>query len=242
MVSSTTLNRLAGLTPQVQTELQALMTQFGIGEEQLTLEEGAMSWQQEQDDVVVTEPIVAQRDVKLEIVSAERAEWTVKAAGEGGAPGHEGEAFKAMKLTLQITDPTVQTEHEGARPRLTLEHQMNLDRYPYLDKKSGGVRWLGRANLYELEEAFGFDPVFTNGEGQPVEPYITRNGRKMAPRGEGIKRSLNPAFTQAYFTPDGNPSLEWSGRTVYADVAIEKDERYGDRNRIQRFKRPPVAV
>ena len=201
-----------------------------------------MGWQQEQDDVVVTEPILAKQDCQLEIVSAESAEWTVKASIDGGAPGYEGQTFKAMKLTLSITDPNVQTEHEGARPRLTIEHQMNLDRYPYLDKKSGRVKWLGRANLYELEEAFGFDPIFTNGEGQPVEPYLTRTGRKVAPKGEGIKRSLNPAFTQAYFTPEGNPNLGWAGKQVYADIGVEKDERYGDKNRVQRFKRAPVSV
>ena len=201
-------------------------------------------WRDEQDTVEVFEPIVAKQDCKLEIVSAESAEWTVKAAADGGAPGYEGQPFKAMKLTLNITDPNVQTEHEGARPRLTLEHQMNLDRYPILDKKTGGMRWMGRANLYELEEAFGFDPVFTNGEGQAVEPFITQTGRKVAPRGEGIKRSLNPAFTAAYFTPDGSPNLEFAGKTVYADIVVERDDtgRYGDKNRVQRFKRAPVSV
>ena len=109
-----------------------------------------------------------------------------------------------MKLTCTIADPsTVRTEQETMRPRLTIEHHMNVARYPYLDKKSGEVKWLGRQGLYDLEEAFGFDPVFTNGDGQPVEPFITRTGRKVAPKGEGIKRSLNPAFTQAYFTTEG---------------------------------------
>ena len=199
-------------------------------------------WQQEQDAVEVFEPIVAKQDCKLEVVSAESVEWTVKATADGGAPGYEGQTFGAMKLTLSITDPDIQTEHEGARPRLTLEHQMNLDRYPYLDKKSGAVKWLGRANLYELEEAFGFDPVFTNGDGQLIEPFLTRTGRKVAPKGEGIKRSLAPAFVAAYFTPEGSPNLEWVGKQVWADVGLEKSEQFGDRNRIVRFKRTPVSV
>ena len=84
--------------------------------------------------------------------------------------------------------------------------------------------------------------VFTNGDGQPVEPYITRTGRKVAPKGEGIKRSLNPAFIQAYFTADGHPNLEWAGKVVYADIGVEESEQFGDRNRIQRFKPTPVTV
>ena len=231
--------KLAGLTPSVQADVRRWMETFGVGEEQLTFEEEKMAgWQQDQDEVVVTEPIVAKQDCRLEIVSAESAEWTVKEH----VPEYAGQTFKAMKLTLQITDPNVQTEHEGARPRLTLEHQMNLDRYPYLEKKSGWVKWLGRTNLYELEEAFGFDPVFTNGNGEPVEPFITRTGRKVAPKGEGMKRSLNPAFTQAYFTTEGSPNLEWAGKSVWADIIVQEDERFGARNRIQRFKRAPVNV
>lgn len=201
-----------------------------------------MRWQEEQDDVVMTEPILAKKDCKLEIAAVESAEWKVKELAKGGAPGHEGEVYQAMKMTLTITDQNVQTEHEGSRPRLTIEHQCNVDKYPYLDKKSGTVRWLGRANLYELEEAFGFTPVFTNGSGQAVEPFITRTGRKVAPRGEGIKRTLNQDFVQAYFNADGTPNLEWGGKTVYADVGVEESEQFGDRNRIQRFKPTPVNV
>lgn len=201
-----------------------------------------MPWQSDSDEVVLTEPILAKKDCKVEIVAAEATEWKVKEASKGGAPGHEGEVYKAMKLTITITDENVQTEHEGSRPRLTLEHQCNVDKYPYLDKKSGTVKWLGRANLYELEEAFGFDPVFTNGEGKTVEPYIGRTGRKMAPKGEGIKRSFNPAFTSAYFTSEGSPNLEWAGKTVYADIGVEESEQYGAKNRIQRFKKAPISV
>lgn len=198
-----------------------------------------MGWQEEQDDVIVTEPILAQKDVKLEIQVAEPEIWTVKDT----VPGYEGQQFPAMKLTVQIADPSsVRTEHENARPRLTIEHHLNLARYPYLDKRSGGVKFLGRQSLYDLEEAFGFDPVFTNGEGQSVDPYITRTGRKMAPKGEGIKRQPNPAFMSAYFTPEGNPNLEWGGKIVFADVEVETSEVFGDKNVIRRFKRVPVSV
>ena len=232
---------LEGLTEEVRQDLRRIELGLGV----VTLvehKEGLMGWQEEQDEVILTEPILAKRDCKVEITAVEATEWTVKETSKGGAPGHEGEKYPAAKMTLLITDEEIQTEHEGSRPRLTLEHQFNLQRYPYLDKKSGTVKWLGRANLYELEEAFGFDPIFTNGEGQSVEPYITRAGRKVAPKGEGIKRQLNPAFLQAYFTSEGAPNLEWAGRTVYADIGIERDEQYGDKNRIQRFKRTPISV
>lgn len=201
-----------------------------------------MRWQDESDEVVLTECILAKKDCQVEIVAAEPTEWKVKEAAKGGAPGHEGEAYKAMKLTLQITDQDIQTEHEGSRPRLTLEHQFNVEKYPYLDKKSGAVKWLGRQNLYDLEEAFGFDPLFTNGDGQPVDAYVTRTGRKVAPKGEGIHRKLNPAFVSAYFTAEGIPNLEWAGKMVYADIGVEESEQYGNRNRINRFKRVPVTA
>ena len=239
-----------GLTPQVKADLREMERTFGQGEgstlfEELTAgEEGrTMSrWQEEQDEVIVIEPILPKKDCRVEIGAAETAEWTVNATSDGGAPGYEGQTFPAMKLTVTITDESIQTEHENARPRLTIEHQLNLARYPYLDKKSGTVRFLGRQHLFDLEEALGFDPVFTNGEGQSVEPYITRTGRKVAPKGEGIKRQPNPAFLSAYFHPDGSPTLEWNGKTVYTDIEIEANERYGDRNRIVRFKRAPVSV
>ena len=197
---------------------------------------------EESDEGILREPILAKKDVKLEITAAESTEWTVKEAGKGGAPRHEGEKYQAMKLTLSITDEDVQTEHEGSRPQLIIEHQFNVARYPYLDKKTGTVKWLGRQNLYDLEEAFGFEPVFTNGNGEPVEAYITRSGRKVAPKIEGVKRQLNKDFTAAYFTSDGNPNLEWAGKTVYADIGVEESDQFGDRNRIQRFKRAPMTV
>src|SRR3990167_2635347 len=131
------------------------------------------AWQTERDEVVSFGPILPKKGTKLEIVSAESATWTVKAESAGGAPGHEGEAYPAMKLTLTITDPNVQTEGEHIRPRTTIEHQMNLARYPYASKKTPGeALWMGRTGLYGLEESLGFDPVFVNGSGHPVEPFI----------------------------------------------------------------------
>ena len=200
-------------------------------------------WNEESDDVIVTEPIVAKKDCKLEIVAAETTEWKVKEASKGGAPGYEGQAFQPMKLTLSITDEDIQTEHEGAKARLVIEHQFNLAKYPYLEKKSGTVKWMGRQALYDLEEAFGFEPLFTDAQGQKVEPYLTRSGRKVAPKSvEGAKRKLNPEFIAAYFTAEMVPNLEWAGKTVYADVDVERSEQFGDKNVIKRFKATPVTV
>ena len=228
-----------GLTPQIQADVRKIEASLGVR----SIQEGwPMGWQEESDEVIVTEPIVAKKDCKMQIDAVEPTTWKVKETANGGAPGYAGQEFKALKLTATITDENIQTEHEGARPRLTLEHQFNVDKYPYLDRKSGTVRFMGRQNLYDLEEAFGFEPLFTNGEGKPVEAYVTRTGRKVAPKGEGIKRKLNPDFLTAYFTIDGTPNLEWAGKTVYADIDVERSEQYGDKNVIKRFKRVPVAV
>ena len=199
-----------------------------------------MPWNDQADDVSFPEPIAPKKDCQLEIGAAEGATWTVK---EEKCPEHAGEQFKALKLTLTITDKEIHTEHEGARPRLTIEHQFNIERYPYLDQKSGEVRWLGRANLYQLEEALGFDPVFVDANNESVEPFLTRNGNKIAPKGvDGVKRKLNAEFTTAYFDTEGNPNLEWAGKTLHADIDIERSEQFGDRNVVKRYKKTPVTV
>src|SRR3990167_268033 len=125
------------------------------------------AWQTESDEVVSFGPMLPKKGTKLEIVSAESATWTVKAESAGGAPGHEGEAYPAMKLTLTITDTNIQTEGEHIRLRTTLDHQMNLAKYPFLSKKTGEVQWMGRTGLYGLETSLGFDPVYVNGSGAP---------------------------------------------------------------------------
>lgn len=196
-------------------------------------------WMNEQDDVQFSEPILAKKDCQLRIDFAEPSEWKVK----DHVVGHEGEVYKAAKLTLTITDQNVQTEHADAKPRLTIEHQFNVQRYPYLDKKTGQVKWLGRANLYELEEALGFEPVFVGADGEQVEPFISKTGRKLAPKIEGVKRQINPQFAASYFHEDGtiNPD-NWVDKVVYADVDVERSEKFGDKNVVKRFKLAPVAV
>lgn len=196
-------------------------------------------WADEQDEVQFSEPVMAKKDCKVRIDFAEGVVWTVKAH----VPGHEGEAYKALKLAITITDEQVQTEHTDAKPRLTLEHQFNIERYPYLDKKTGAVKWLGRDALYQLEEAFGFEPIFVDAAGNSVEPYIAKTGRKLAPKIEGVKRKLNPDFAAAYFTSEGEVRTDsWIDKEVYADIEIEQSEKFGDKNVIKRFKLAPVAV
>ena len=196
-------------------------------------------WADEADEVQFSEPVLAKKDCKVRVDFAESATWKVKEH----VVGHVGEEYKALKLTLTITDQNVQTEHADAKPRLTLEHQFNIERYPYMDKKTGQVKWLGRANLHELEEALGFDPVFVSAEGQQVEPYVSKTGRKLAPKLEGVKRKLNPAFAQAYFREDGtvNPD-NWIDKELYADIDVERSEKFGDKNVVKRFKQAPAAV
>ena len=199
----------------------------------------APRWADEQDEIQFSEPILAKKDCKVRIDFAEPAEWKVKET----VPGHGGETYKAMKLTVIITDENVQTEHADAKPRLTIEHQLNIEKYPYLDKKTGTVKWLGRAGLYDLEAALGFEPRFVGPDGQQVEPYVTRTGRKAAPKIDGVKQMLNPDFAAAYFHEDGtvNPS-NWIEKNVYADIDVERSDQYGDRNVIKRFKAAPPQV
>src|SRR3990167_599306 len=142
------------------------------------------------DPIIFSEPILAKKDCKVMIVAAVGSEWTVKE----GVPGLAGQKTKTVKLTLQITDPNVQTEHEGARPRLTFEQAFNVESHPYWDQKEGEVRKMHRGVLFSLEEALGFEPLFVTTTGQPVDPYITRNGNKVAPKIEGVQRKPNPEF------------------------------------------------
>lgn len=190
-------------------------------------------WVNEQDEVSFSEPILAQKDCRVRIDFAEAAEWKVKES----VPGHAGETYKAMKLTVTITDDTVRTEHADAKPRLTIEHQLNVQRYPYLNKKTGAVSWLGRDQLWQLEQALGFEPVFMDASGNRLEPFITKTGRKAAPKGEGVKQQLNPDFAAAYFDSEGNPKPDsWIDKEMLADIEVEQSEQYGPRNVIRRFK------
>lgn len=199
---------------------------------------------QEKDDVQFSEPIQAQKGVRMGIAFVEKSEWEVKEKSKWTSEGlqsmqpHVGKKFPAVKVTLQISDDSVATEHEGATPRMTVEDQFNIVRFPYPDKNTGELKWLGRQKLYQLEEAFGFDPVYEVG-GRQVEPFITRTGRKAPPKIDGVQRTLNPDFFNAYFEEDGTPKVDnWIGKTVFADIGLVKSEQFGDKNEIQRYVKP----
>lgn len=186
---------------------------------------------EEQDDVQFSEPILAQKGVRCGIQFAEKVTWKNK---------HDGQEYDACKLTIQISDESVRTEHSDAKPKLTIEDQFNIVQYPYLDKKSGAMKKLGKKKLYQLENAFGFDPVFQV-NGQPVEVFITKNGNKVAPKIEGVKRVVNSEFFNAYFTSNGDPVIDnWIGKTIYADIDVEMSEQFGNKNSVGRYVKAPA--
>ena len=190
----------------------------------------------QEDDVQFSEPILAQKQVKLKVGFVERSEWESKTAGQ-----KDGRKFSACKLTLQIDDDSVKTEHADAKPRMTIEDQFNLETFPYEDKKTGEIKKLGRNKLYQLQGAFGFDPVFKV-NGKVVDPYITRNGNKVAPKTEGVKQVVNEDFFSAYFDDLGSPIVDnWIDKTVYADIEVEESEQFGNRNTIARYVKAPNA-
>lgn len=193
------------------------------------------SFSEQTDDVQFSEPILAKKDCKIKINFVEPAEWTVKEA----VPGHAGEKYKALKVQVQIIDEDISTEHADAQPKRVFDDQFNIEKYPYLDKKTNTVRWLGRQKLYQLEAALGFDPVFVDSEGNQVEPHITKNGNKVAPKISGVKQKANPDFVQAYFDAEGLPIVDnWIDKEITADIELQRSEQYGNRNGISRYKKP----
>jgi hypothetical protein len=197
---------------------------------------------QERDEVVFKEPILKQSDVKARITFAEPADWKPKAATVEAAreDGTQIEAsYKAAKVTVVLTDiDSVRTENEDAIPKSIIETQLNVVRYPHVNKKEGGIAWMGRQMLFDIETAFGFEPVFVDAEGNEVEPHITKSGNKVAPKIKGVARVMNPEFKRAYFHEDMtvNPT-NWIDKDVLIDVDVEKSEQFGNKNVIKRFKK-----
>lgn len=192
-----------------------------------------MSFANEQDDVQFSEPILAQKGVKMKVNFVEPTEWKDKT-------GTATKPTKAIKLTLDIDDDSVRCEHADAKPKRTIEDQFNIEGHPYTDKKTGEVKKLGRSKLYQLEEAFGFEPVFLV-NGSKVDPFITKSGAKRAPKIEGVKRTLNPDFMDAYFDAEGNPKVDnWGGKTLYANVGVQMSEQFGNKNTIDAYVVAPV--
>src|SRR3990167_629498 len=131
------------------------------------------------DTVVFKEPILKQDNVRLVVGFAEKVQWKSKA---------DGNMYDGCKLTLTIADDSVKVESAEAMMKTTIEDQFNIEPFPYLDKKTGETKTLGRGKLYDLEGALGFEPVFVDASGNEVEARVTRTGNKVAPKIDGVKR------------------------------------------------------
>lgn len=193
---------------------------------------------QERDEVQFKEPILKQKDVKARISFAEPAEWKPKDNVKALDLGLQ-DSYKACKLTVIITDDSVKTENPDAIAKSIIEDQFNVQKYPYEDKKTGKLAWLNRGKLFDIEWAFGFDPYFVDKQNQPVEPFVTRTGNKVAPKVDGVARILNPEFVAAYFHSDMtvNPS-NWIDKEILIDVDIDNSsEVFGAKNIIKRYKK-----
>lgn len=189
----------------------------------------------ESEDIVFAEPILAQKGVKCKITGAEWTQWEAKTMGV-----KNGQKYDAVKLTVQIDDPSVKTEHENSKPRLTINDQFNIVAFPYEDKNTGETKKLGRTKLYQLETAFGFDPCFKVGD-EVVPPFVTKSGNKVAPKIDGVKRVVNPDFFNAYFSTAGEPIVgNWVDKVVYADIKLEQSEQFGPKNSIDRYVKAPA--
>lgn len=201
---------------------------------------------EEQDEIQFSEPILAQKGVRCGITHAEKGQWEVKSKPSWTPEQAEtmesllGNKYDCLKLKLTISDDSIRTASESAKPKVTLEDQFNIVNYPFPDKKTGALKKMGKQKLYELEAAFGFDPVF-KANGVVVEPFVTKSGAKVAPKIDGVSRSVNPDFFNAYFDAEGNPKTEnWVGKVIYVDVGVEKSDQFGAKNVVAKYVKPPV--
>jgi hypothetical protein len=201
---------------------------------------------EEQDDIQFSEPILAQKGVRVGVVKAEKNQWEVKTKDKWTPEQLEtmkpliGNKYDACKLSMIISDDSVKTEHADAKPKLSVDDVFNIENYPFPDQKTGALKQMGKQKLYELEGALGFDPVFV-ANGVEVEAFVTRNGNKVAPKIEGVKRKINPDFFNAYFDEDGTPKMSnWEGKVLYADIDVETSEKFGSKNVIKRYVKSPV--
>lgn len=198
------------------------------------------------DEIQFSEPILAKKAVRIGVTAAEKTEWEVKDKAvwtdeqRSAIMPYIGNKYAALKLKLTISDDSIETEHANAKPKLNLEDQFNIVAYPFPDKKTGAVRKMGRQKLYELEAAFGFDPCFVVA-GKAVDPFITKTGNKVAPKIEGVSRTVNPDFFSAYFNTDDSPKVEnWVGKVIYADIGVEVSPTFGAKNVVARYVKAPV--
>jgi hypothetical protein len=192
------------------------------------------------------EPIQPKRGCKLKVHFVEAADWVpkdevlrldpgVRRASANPQDLLEHPKFRALNLQLRVIDDNVETEHTEGRPAIITD-RFPLQRYPYWSKKNQAIDWMNRFKLFQLEEAFGFEPVFLAEDGERLEARITRTGRKLAPKVAGVRRVLNPEFQGAYFDQDLRPKVDnWLDQDLTADVVLDPDEGFGERNSIARY-------
>lgn len=205
---------------------------------------------EQEENITFSEPILAQKGVKCKVVAVERTQWEVKDKVKWDDESRSlmseylGNKYDACKVKVEIVDDSVKTEHEDAKPKLTIDDQFNIEAFPY--PKDGTVRQLARQKLYELEGVFGFDPIF-KADGVVVAPFVTRNNNKVAPKKDEsgnpykeVKRVLNPDFFNTYFSSVGDPvTPNWIGKEVYCDIKLVHSEQYGSKNEIERYVKAP---
>lgn len=209
-----------------------------------------MSILEQEDEVSFPCCIKPKKDVEVIIRSAEPMEWRLKDEVYEAADPLTKElfdskaddagviAFKAVKLVIEVSDENIEPETEGGQLKRTIESVFNIERYPYVNKRTGSISWLSRNTLFSIERAFGFDPCFVDEDGNEVEPFVTRNGNKIAPKNvSGVRQKLNEDFSKTFFDDEGNPKSEnWEDREVLVNIGIQRSDQYGDKNTVKSFK------
>ena len=187
----------------------------------------------------VYEAIKAKKDCEIEILNAEMGKsWKHKTQADSGSYKVPGET-RVMKLTIQITDSNVETENSDAKPRRKIEDMVILEPHPYVDQKDGTTKYMKLEKLFQLQQFLGFDPKFVDAEGNEVEPYVSRTGRKSCPKGASI--ALRPEFVKAYFDDSEEPRFDaWMNLKGVASVGLKKQSeeetmQYGAKNEVKRY-------
>lgn len=176
----------------------------------------------------VYEPILEKKDCKVRILGAETKPWKPKVG-----TGVEKET-NAMKLQIEITDEDARCENADAKPSKRIDDYINLEKHPYVGK-DGEVAYMGTSKVYQLEQALGFEPVFVDKSGKPVDAHITKTGKKVCP--EGASQKLNADFLEAYFDANDCPVFgAWEGKEIVAHVGMGKaSEEFSAKNEVKKY-------
>lgn len=187
----------------------------------------------------VYEAIKPKKDCRITILSAEMGKsWRHKVAVPAEGYKVPGET-RVMKLTIQITDDSVETENVDAKPKRRIDDMVILEQHPYVDSRDGVQKVMKLEKLFQLQQFLGFEPLFVNAHGQPVEPYVTKTGRKTCPKGASI--AFQPAFLDAYFDANEEPRFDaWMNLEGVASIGLKKQSeeetlQYGAKNEVKSY-------